>query len=74
MTILFEPSRHKEILLRFIFRTNWCGPKLVEGYPYFPHIRAYYFELGFVQVKISFIGWVWRRNVERFLRRVEDFK
>jgi hypothetical protein len=64
----FQPSDTKEVVLRVTFRSRWNGIRLREGYPYFPHIKAYYVELGFVQLKISFIGWVWESNVKRFLR------
>jgi hypothetical protein len=46
-----------EVGLRIIVRTKWIGFRVVRGYNFgIPGIRTMYFELGYLQIKISWLN------------------
>ncbi len=51
-----EMSKHRELGFRIILKTKWTKPKIVKGINFgIVGIHTLYFELGFVQLKISYL-------------------
>jgi hypothetical protein len=48
---------HCELGFRAVLRTKWVGPRAVRGYNFgIPGIQTIYFELGFLQLKFSWLN------------------
>ena len=52
-----EMSKHRELGFRIILKTKWTNPKIVKGINFgITGIHTLYFELGFVQLKFSYLN------------------